>query len=124
MRGLTDQYKLNEAGEALYDSSRCIMDQVTDSLNSLPSGDRSPGKKIRMYSRKKGKKTRKSHTSIVMEEPSREDKGFYLKSRHSGLLNCSYKSRGPNMLDSSINISIKRDLSVGSSSHRSRQLFT
>ena len=67
MRALVDS---NQAGEALYDSARNIMDQVTDSHVSLKSSN-TPSR-----SNKKGRRGKKSAASIVLEEPSKEDRGF------------------------------------------------
>ena len=88
-RGLLESFKTNEAGEAVYDSERGqnIMDQVTDSQMSLPVKSRSsPGRSSRTFSkgsRRSNKRGKKSYNSIVLEEPSKEDRGFAFQSRYS-----------------------------------------
>ena len=72
----------NEAGEAIYDSARNLMEQVTDSHASIRllqshSSKRSRGSKSRKS------KSKKSHASVVLEEPSKEDRGFAFCSRYS-----------------------------------------
>ena len=105
----------NEAGEAYYDSARNLMDEITDShasihlLKSPGSSKRSRGSKSR-----KGK-SKKSHTSIVLEEPSKEDRGLtgfcsrYSVGVNSQSLKSSFKHKSSKAgnLASSINISIK-----------------
>lgn len=82
-RGLLESFKTNEAGEAIYDSERGhnIMDQVTDSQMSLVGkGSSSPGRSNRTFSkgsrRSSKRRGKKSYASIVLEEPSKEDRGF------------------------------------------------
>ena len=74
MRGLIS----NEAGEALYDSSRNLTDKMTES--QISSGkkikSRSSNKSSNRNTTSKGRKGKKSQASIVYEEPSREDRGF------------------------------------------------
>jgi len=102
-RGLLDSIRSNVTGEALYDSNRNIMSQVTDSHASIAmSSERTPKISARTGSRgsKGRKKSKRSFASIVMEEPSKEDKGFAFNSRYSMMSSNSYKS--------SVNIQIKK----------------
>lgn len=77
MRALADSFKTNEAGEAFYDSEKGFGDKVTDSNRSLVASDLSPGKfSRRTGSKGRSRRSKRSHASIVLEEPSKEDKGF------------------------------------------------
>ena len=94
-RGLLDSTRSNVTGEALYDSNRNIMSQVTDSHASIAiSSERTPKISARTGSKgsKGRKKSKRSFASIVMEEPSKEDKGFAFNSRYSMMSSNSYRS--------------------------------
>ena len=87
------------------------MDHVTDSQMSLPVKSRSsPGRSSRTFSkgsRRSNKRGKKSYTSVVLEEPSKEDRGFAFQSRYS--LKSSSKPLTQKSGTSSINIKISRN---------------